>query len=602
MSKKNHLSKKLNSLLGSLSQTCESFRVDGDRLLKEVATDLFESLNTPVSLSCEILLRYGDIAQLVSKKVDPSVYNCPFDFRHDYQAVSFLKKVPYKNVGLDATGTAKAKFYEAEEQCRQANLRIRNFLIAPEKASDVVFQAFCLASRKIELVLGSLDYNEWLNGCRFGPGSFTHPKARGLTSVYDKLQVDPTVTPCFREQGAILVKSSPSWCRSLTGMEEDGFWPLLPDSAITTVPGNRVMFVPKTAVTERAIAVEPLLNIYGQLGIGACMRRRLRRVRVNLNDQAPNQESALKGSLDGSLSTIDLSMASDTVSRELVRALVPDEWYAAMNSCRSKTGVLDGKTIVYEKFSSMGNGFTFELESLIFWAFATSACVISEVSSREVRVYGDDIVVPVEAFDVLEEILQFFGFTLNRLKSFKKGVFRESCGKDYYNGVDVRPLHVKELPERLDSLFVLANGLRRHSHRWDDSHHSVSRLYRAWRQTVHALPGSVFKHCKVPAHAGDADGLISTWDEAQTSAFVRPSKDGWEGWHALRYQSTPVRVKEVTNFLGAAVTLMYRLKDGFVEEYTQVYPTQGRDFVYRLRAEAFYGPWTELTHLGNNQM
>jgi hypothetical protein len=585
----------LRSRLGSLAATALELEVDGVSVLSVVATELYESLATPVSLSCEIMLRYGDLPQLVKKTISVASYNDPQKFADDYQAVSFLRKVPFVIEGLDARGTAVQKFLDAELACKETNGRIRKFLENPERASSTIRQAYCLAGQLVRDVLGdSVSSQEWLNSCRFGPGAFNHPWARGLTSIYDKLQVTPSVTSDFRDAGAKLVMSSPSWARSISDIEDEGFWPFVTDSQLDTVPGNRVAFVPKTATTERAIAVEPLVNIYAQLGLGAMIRKRLLHIaHIDLADQGYNQALAREGSIRGFLSTVDLSSASDTLAKEVVRALLPDAWFAALDLCRSKIGEIDDRHFVYEKFSSMGNGFTFEIETLLFWAFSISACVISG-EPEMVSVYGDDIIVPVGAYETLEEILTFFGFTFNKAKSFQKGPFRESCGKDYYNGYDVRPFLQEELPEELSELFTLANGIRRLAFRRSRNFHSCDvRFKRVWQSVVRAIPRGLAQDCRVPAHAGDSDGLISSWDEAQNSHFVVPSRDGWEGYYGLRLSpvlpSTPS-----THFEGGVASLLYRARDGFGDEYSPADPRQGRDPIFELKHGAFYGPWTEL--------
>lgn len=597
MEHRTRVPKRLKSLWGSLAATAQETKVDGVAVLSKVATELFESLQTPVSLSCEILLRYGEIAQLARKTVDPKDYNDQAKFADDYQAISFLRKVPFQNVeGLSPEAEAKKKFFEAEAQCKETNHRIRTFLAKPERASAVARQAFCLAVSAIREVLGDVVSSaEWLSGCRFGPGAFNHPSVSGLTSIYDKLQVCPSVTRDFREAGAVLVMSSPSWARSVTDTEVEGFWPFVSPDLLHETPGNRVTFVPKTATTERAIAIEPLVNIYAQLGLGRMIRRRLDAVaHIDLNDQSLNQQLAREGSIRGFLATIDLSSASDTVARELVRALLPEAWYKVLDITRSKVGVLDGTPFVYEKFSSMGNGFTFELESLIFWALSRSACVIAGTPEM-VSVYGDDIVVPVDAYDTLEEILTFFGFTFNKAKSFKSGPFRESCGKDYYNGCDVRPFLQTEVPEEVQDLFTLANGLRRLASRRLHPYMGCDvRFRRAWKSVVSALPRCIASHVRVPAHAGDSDGLVCNWDEAQISSFVLRDSGGMEGWFAPRMNPTPIGARKVSNFEGAVASLLYRAKDGFGSDYASADPRQGRDVTFELRNGAYYGPWTDL--------
>jgi hypothetical protein len=428
------------ALFGTLRAICRDFK-SPQGVLKSVAVDLFESLNTPISLSCEILLRYDEVEQLVRKTVDPRDYTLPTRFRDDYQAVSFLKKAPLEIEGVDPLVTAKEKFFAAEVSCGETNMRFRSLCAGVENASPQVKAAITAAAEEVQRVLGAhVNSREWLDACRFGPGAFNHSEARGLTSLYDKLQVVPSVSHDMAEIGALLVQSQPQWARSVTNCEIEGFWPFVTREEMSLVPGNRIAFVPKTAVTHRTIAIEPLMNVYAQLGLGKLMRRKLRlKCGLDLDDQVPNQDMACRGSIDGSLATIDLSSASDTVARELVRFLLPHEWFERLDLCRSKVGLLDGKWLRYEKFSSMGNGYTFELETLIFWSLAISCVKLLELDPFEVRVYGDDIIVPSKAYDFLIEVLTFCGFTANSSKSFREGPFRESCGKDFYDGLEVRP-------------------------------------------------------------------------------------------------------------------------------------------------------------------
>ena len=600
--------------VGSLSALLEGYRAPKG-VLYNVATDLFESLATPVSLSCEILLRYGELEQLARKAISPRDYNCAFRFRDDYQAVAFLKKAPLRIPGVDPEAAAKIKFEEAEEACRQTNLRIRSFVRDPSRVNPAITRVISTATAKINRCLGDRpDSREWLYACRFGPGVFNHSEVSGLTSAYDKLQVRPSVTRDLTDVAALLVMSQPQWARSITDSEVEGFWPLIKESDFDVVPGNKVAFVPKTAVTHRAIAIEPLMNIYAQLGLGTLMRRRLGRNGIDLDDQSHNQRAALDGSLTGNLATIDLSSASDTVAKELVRVLIPDGWHAVLDMCRSKVGLYQDQWIRYEKFSSMGNGFTFELETLIFWGLMLGVCTELDISSTEVLVYGDDIVIPVPAYGLAKEVLEWCGFSLNESKSFHEGPFRESCGKDYYDGIEVRPFFQKEIPCEAESLFRLCNGLREVAYRRNRGFGCDSRLYAAWRSVVRALPRSIAQNLRVPRLAGDSDGIKCNWDESQTSFLVKPNKLGWEGWVGARYQATPVKGPEPGNMLGVVASQLYRLSDGGKLDYQLLglpregwlrwladarisvsgSPNQKRGVTYRLRAECHYGLWTDF--------
>lgn len=555
---------------------------------------MFESLNTPVSLSCEILLRYGELEQLVRKTVHPRDYNSPLRFRDDCQAVSFLKKTPLEIEGVDPLLAAKEKFFASEVSCAQTNARFRALCAGVNNTTPAMKAILLDAVAEVQRVLGPcVNSAEWLDACRFGPGAFNHTDARGLTSLYDKLQVTPSVTHDLADVGALLVMSRPPWARSITNCEVEGFWPLIKREDMDLVPGNRVAFVPKTAVTHRTIAIEPLINIYAQLGLGRVMRRRLKvKCGLDLDDQLPNQEMAMRGSVDGSLATIDLSSASDTVARELVRFLLPREWFERLDLCRSKVGYLDGRWLRYEKFSSMGNGCTFELETLVFWSLAVACVRRLDADEFNVRVYGDDIIVPSEAYDLLVEVLTYCGFSTNSAKSFKGGPFRESCGKDFYDGLEVRPFFQKENLSEVSHFFRLANGIRRAAHRRRSQAGCDVRYLPVWTTVVKAIPRLIAQHLRVPAHAGDSDGICSNWDESQASSFVISNDRGWEGVSGLRFQATPVEVRRPTNLLGATAAMLYRLKDGRtqssleailgVDDSVPSSPRQGRDYVYRL--------------------
>lgn len=207
------------ALLGNLSTTLRDFRARPE-LLDDVAMDLYVSLNTPVALSCAILLRYGEREQLARKSISPASYAEPSEFTDDYQAVSFLKKAPVKIDGVCPESAAREKFLEAEVACKQTNSRIRSFISSPEKVPGPTRRVISTAMGKILNVIGNVvDCREWDYACRFGPGSFNHLGVKGLTSLYDKLQVRPSVSPDMADLGACLVQSRLPWARSVTDTE-----------------------------------------------------------------------------------------------------------------------------------------------------------------------------------------------------------------------------------------------------------------------------------------------------------------------------------------------------------------------------------------------
>jgi hypothetical protein len=233
----------------------------------------------------------------------------------------------------------------------------------------------------------------------------------------------------------------------------------------------RVISVPKTQKTPRIIAIEPTAMQYVQQGVLELfletLRSRDHRGRrrfdslfqfLGFDDQTPNQELAKKGSLDGSLATLDLSEASDRVSNQLVRDLVSSFRYlhAALDASRSRKADVPGHgEIRLAKYASMGSALTFPVEAMVFLTvvFLGIERELNVPLSRktverfvgQVRIYGDDIIVPVDYVQSVVRELETFGFRVNAGKSFWTGGFRESCGRDYYHGEDVSIVRVREL-------------------------------------------------------------------------------------------------------------------------------------------------------------
>lgn len=213
---------------------------------------------------------------------------------------------------------------------------------------------------------------------------------------------------------------------------------------------SRVIPVPKTAKGPRIIAAEPVYNQFVQQGLTAMFVEWMyTHPVVSYEFQEPNQRLARRGSIDGSVATIDLSEASDRVSLALVKTLFRDHAFLlnAILSCRTQRAELpDGNSIALRKFASMGSALTFPLETIIFSVIAYMGVKRSGMSVKEaimnglLRVYGDDIIVPIDAVDETVSLLQAFGLVVNSDKSYWTGRFRESCGGDYYAGFQVNPV------------------------------------------------------------------------------------------------------------------------------------------------------------------
>lgn len=242
------------------------------------------------------------------------------------------------------------------------------------------------------------------------------------------------------------------------------------EAKVDIVTSNKISFVPKTAKTDRSIAVEPLCNAYLQKGVDNFFRERLRRVGYDLTDQTLNQRLARLGSIDNSFATIDLSSASDTISTQLVKVLLPPAWFEFLNGIRSPSYGISGKVHTYQKFVSMGNGFCFPLETMIF------AAAVQALSRGANAVYGDDIIVLSDVASRTIKLLKHLGFRPNVAKTFVRGPFRESCGADWYKGQDVRPVYVDNQLTEVSHLMVAHNSTLRSE--------QVADLLKGWRENL----------------------------------------------------------------------------------------------------------------------
>jgi len=252
------------------------------------------------------------------------------------------------------------------------------------------------------------------------------------------------------------------------------------DQAQLLEPGTelpvRVITVPKTLKTPRIIAIEPTAMQYMQQGLMEKFVDYLETDStvsgmIGFSQQEPNQLLAKEGSITGQLATLDLSEASDRVSNQLVRTLFRPfagrggfpHLGEAVDATRTRKADVPGHGVIrLAKFASMGSALTFPIEAVVFLTIVFLGIekghrrlfTRGDIKSfaGQVRVYGDDIIVPVDYAQLVRSELEAFGFRVNADKSFWNGKFRESCGKDYYDGHDVTPIRVRRVfpTERAD--------------------------------------------------------------------------------------------------------------------------------------------------------
>lgn len=458
---------------------------------------LLRSFDRARSLTVWLLLVNNEWDQLVNLNCDPSEY-CDFnqiEFRSDYQATELFRKITGVPTGIDTHAAALASFWDAEAQCALTNKRLLPLRLSLESVNHynqpVWLQEFVKVWRsEISSILGRLPLSldlKFSSGSTFDDRRFIQPM--------DKMSSRPT---CTADAYGVVEPfwSQTLWAKSL--IQEQPY-----RSSPRLVRGNRFTTVPKSAKTDRGICVEPSLNVTHQLSVGSVLRSKLRRVGIDLKfGQSHHQNLVARASLTKGLATIDLSSASDTVSSELVHLLLPPMWYELLDSLRSKETFINGSWHRNSKFSSMGNGFTFELETLIFYTLCTTVAIHTGCELSPITVYGDDIIVPREIGAKVLEALQYFGFTPNKRKTFIGDVpFRESCGADYFNGIPVRGHYLEKLPTSPPEWIALANGIRRMAS-YDLSRGGDLNHYQpAWLRVIHNVPTADRNFG--PVHFGD---------------------------------------------------------------------------------------------------
>ena len=325
----------------------------------------------------------------------------------------------------------------------------------------------------------------WLHG-RVGPGA-----AIGATGgdIYSKMFASQLTftSPLLRRHYVANCGRFPVWFmaelyRSVTHGD-----PL-------KVEGSKLSFVPKSSTISRIICIEPTLSMYYQLGVGRIIEKRLATYfSIRLDEQPDfNRELARKGSDDGSLATIDLESASDTISYELCRQALPKEVMSILDACRSPMYSYGDSRDRFHMISTMGNGFTFPLQTCIF---AAAVSAVYNVHGRTALfgpgqpcgVFGDDIIVHSDMYERVVSFLHTLGFVVNREKSFYQGPFRESCGRDYYYGRNIRGVYATRLDTEQD-FYALANSFNAFSARCGIRLRHCVRLLWSWCRSKFCIP------------------------------------------------------------------------------------------------------------------
>jgi len=498
-----------------------------------VVQALAEVVNTPRAVTVALLIANEEWDQLATLAISPLHYleQDKLRFRDDYMLTKALSKHQRMPTSFDRTQVALEAALEVDEHLGAFDFDKR----LPESTSVAVHAVKLEVARVLReskrKALRRLNIvcehdSEAVCPCvismtqtlaKHGNGSAVGFPKR-LHSVYKNSCVS-TSTPALSDVA-----------RSIKGQAWSRYSP-----RNKVVSSSRTLTVPKNCKTDRVICQEPLLNVYLQLGLGRLLRLMLKVLGIDLSTQELNQELA-RNAQDLGLATLDLKSASDSISTRIVYDVFPPDWFELFDLLRtSLTQYPDGRVVEPFRFCSMGNGFTFPLQTLLYLSVIRVVC--GDLRKAPVAIYGDDIIIEQQHYDDVVAMLQSLGFQVNEAKSFRKGVFFESCGADFFDRLDVTPFYLGRSAEKDAVLYgipyeyALANKIRLWSARASGYQTSDRRFKAVWTTLVDRLKDGVYFG---PRLLGDCVLAASNLEADERHVTEPQDRLGLNGWDGVR--------------------------------------------------------------------
>lgn len=426
-------------------------------LVSTAIYEMLEAIGSPLALGISLRLRSFDLTDL--PVVSPHDYLDVTSFAADAQALAFVKKASSKlcKSSEDLHAKAKNAFLELESRTAVTNASLHSPKDLCPRDRAVLYRA----RRIIAECLGDIDISSvW----SFGPGTTLSKRGQPshlLAKLGDTrgLSITPGAVHlmhklCLSDKAAFEWFCSNGLLHPLSLRFTD---------QLKIVDYERFSTVPKDFSKLRPISIQPDCNIILQKLVGTAIRDRYDcYFKTSLRHAANEHRDLMKfASETGALSTIDLSNASDSIPFSLVRNLLPADWFRVLTDLRPNWVMFPGEDGLHsaERFSGMGCGYTFELETLMFRAISEAVLELDGLPTAFVSVFGDDIVVTSDSAPAVALALEAFGFVLNVQKTYvgSSPGFRESCGADWFNGRNVRPVYFKDFSNGIEGVYALAN-------------------------------------------------------------------------------------------------------------------------------------------------
>lgn len=376
---------------------------------------------------------------------------------------------------------------------------------------------------------------------RHGPGSVATGETGDSKWLFARNYTDLTRVFPYHEYFMVRIPSNALW-------EED--FHQRPTTLTSGVA--KVALVPKDSRGPRLISCEPLEYQYVQQGINRevvnlLQSHRLTKGHINFQDQTVNQKLAMEGSITRQWCTIDLKDASDRVSLWGISRMFQDlpELLETLYAARSThTTLPDGRVVRLRKFAPMGSALCFSIEAFYFWAICVEGVrkahkVPLNDAAKLVYVYGDDIIVPTDCYESVRHELESWRLVTNDKKSCHRGSYRESCGIQAFNGVDITATRLSTLwsakpsdPSCLASFCSYYNAL----------------LKKGWNLAAAYLLGKMEKVFGPIPYGVDNSSYPCIHASSRSYALLRNAEKGFRvRWHKdfQRYEQRVLTVKPV---------------------------------------------------------
>jgi hypothetical protein len=421
-----------------------------DKIAEQLSSELNRDLNAPYPYGC---------------------VESAYKYIRKHQKSSFLKKYLSQEEDQGLEAATFTKFLLVNEHMARFNKPIEpRYSRVSYLHSDAFSNVMHRAKSLMRYVLTPFDEDEWFAECKNSTGS-----SIGVPFMDTSLERKFTFPISISDRARPLFDRYLAYDKNLrlALQKHNEEFPLSEMYSIHN--SSRATTVPKTNTINRMICVEPTGNMYFQQGLMTLMYHRMKRVGLDVETlPLRHKRLARESSITSRYATIDWSSASDCVSLELLKWLLPPKWFYAIELVRSRTTLMGDTEIDLAMFSTMGNAVTFPLETLVFWTISQAVLAEDEPTTTTLpikanfgrtSVFGDDCIVPSESAALFIDCMEKVGFILNQEKTFTgQDGFRESCGGDYLRGCNVRPYNLRAPSSNRKSslepwLYIVLNSL-----------------------------------------------------------------------------------------------------------------------------------------------